>query len=97
MALSSVKIASPYYNVTDKDWKNIFSFHKIRTDQCRDTVMACADGPYLTAQRVVKNNPCNSVFGMFCRYSSLLLSDIVGCKSIKTHPENIIDTIFILP
>ena len=52
------------YSATDKDWKNIFRFQQIQTDRCEDTMMTCADAPYLTTQRVVKNNPCNSVFSV---------------------------------
>lgn len=45
------KIASPDNNITDKDWKNIFSFQQLQTDQCKDIMMTSADGPYLSTQR----------------------------------------------
>lgn len=50
MALSSAEIVSPDYNVTDKEWKHIFSFHQVQTDQCKATVMTYTGGPCLNTK-----------------------------------------------
>lgn len=50
MALSFAKIVSLDYSVTDKDWKNIFSFQQIQTDQCKATMMTCTDDPCLNTK-----------------------------------------------